>query len=66
MRRLGSSGLILAAIILIILGLIVQSNAIEWIIKIILNLLGFGLIIIGIIAGVLGVLGLFKNRESSY
>ena len=66
MRRLGSSGLILAAIILIILGLIVQSNAITWLVAFILNVLGFGLIIVGIIAGVMGIMGMFKNRESSF
>ena len=66
MRRLGSSSLILAAIILIILGLIVQSNAIQWLVTIILNVLGFGLIIVGIIAGIMGIMGLLKKRESSF
>ena len=66
MRKLGSSSLILTAIVLIILGLIVRSNAIEWLVVFIINMIGFGLIIAGIIAGVLGIIGLMKNRESSY
>ena len=66
MRRLGSSSLILGAIILIVLGLIVQSNAIQWLVTLILNVLGFGLIIAGIIAGVMGIMGLLKSRESSF
>ena len=66
MRKLGSSSLILMAIVLIILGLIVRSNAIEWLVVFIINMIGFGLIIAGIIAGVLGIIGLMKNRESSY
>ena len=66
MRRLGSSSLILGAIILIILGLIVQSNAIQWLVTLILNVLGIGLIIAGIIAGVMGIMGLLKKRESSF
>lgn len=63
MRKLGSSSLILGAIILIVLGIIVQSNAITWLITIILNILGFGLIIVGIIAGIMGIIGLMKNRD---
>ncbi|MDA1227519.1 MAG: hypothetical protein BZY79_01290 [SAR202 cluster bacterium Casp-Chloro-G4] len=66
MRRLGSSSLVLAAIILIILGLIVQSNAITWLVTLILNVLGYGLIIVGIIVGVMGVMGMLKNRDSSF
>lgn len=66
MRRLGSSSMILAAIILIILGIIVQSNAITWLVALILNVLGFGLIVVGIIVGVMGLMGMFKNRESSF
>lgn len=66
MRRLGSSSLILAAILLIILGLIVQSNAITWLVTLILNVLGYGLIIVGIIVGVMGVMGMLKNRDSSF
>ena len=66
MRRLGSSSLSLAAIILIILGLIIQSNAITWLVAFILNVLGFGLIVVGIIVGIMGIMGMVKNRESSF
>ena len=66
MRRVGGSGLILAAIVLIILGIIVQSNAITWLVTFILNLIGVGLIIVGIILGVMGVISLFKKGDSSY
>ena len=66
MRRLGSSSLIVGAIFLIILGLIVQSNALEWVVRLILNVLGIGLIIAGIIAGVMGSVGLVRKRESSF
>ena len=66
MRRLGSSSLIVGAIFLIILGLIVQSNALEWVVRLILDVLGIGLIIAGIIAGVMGIVGLVRKRESSF
>lgn len=65
MNRLGSSSLILLAIILIIIGVIIQSNAIVWLVSLILNVIGIGFIVVGVIVGVMGIIRLTKGGSSN-
>ena len=61
MRALGKTGWIVGGIILLVVGLILKSGLIQWL----LDLLGWALIIIGAIALVIGIIGLFRDRGGS-
>ena len=65
MSRLGNGSMILAGIVLLIFGIIVASDAITWLVKIILNLVGWGMGILGIIFLVYGLVKFFKGSGRS-
>jgi hypothetical protein len=61
-NRLGSSSLIVTAILLVILGAILRSGIIDWLIDVI----GLLLIVLGVILGVLGLINLLtQSRRKS-
>ena len=65
MNRFGGGGLILLAIILVVVGIMVQSDIVEWL----LNVIGTIFIVAGVIAGVVGLIGLFtggKKQSSEF
>ena len=62
MNRLGSSSLIVTAIFLVILGVILRSGIVAWLIGII----GLLLIVLGVILGVIGLINvLMGSRRKS-
>jgi hypothetical protein len=62
LNRLGSSSLIVVAILLVILGAILRSGIIDWLIDII----GLLLIVLGVILGVIGLVNvLMGSRRKS-
>ena len=69
MSRLGNGSMILAGIVLLVFGIIVASDAISWLVEIILKLVGWGMGILGIIFLVYGLVKFFKgsgSRQSDY
>ena len=61
MGALGKSGWILGGIILLVVGLILKTGLIQWL----LDLLGWVLIIIGAIALIIGIISLFTGKGGS-
>ena len=65
MRKAGGGGLILVAILLVILGVVIRSDIITWL----LDVIGFVFIAGGVITGIVGLVALFtggKSRASDY
>ncbi|MBM3934062.1 MAG: hypothetical protein FJ319_07140 [SAR202 cluster bacterium] len=54
-------GLVVVAVVLIILGVLVQSDLISWL----LNVIGFVLIASGIIVGIVGLVQVVTGRKGS-
>ena len=61
MTKLGNGSMILAGIVLLVFGIIVASNAITWLVSLILNVVGWGMGILGIIFLVYGLVKFFKG-----
>ena len=61
MEFLGKSGWILGGVILLVVGVILKTGLIQWV----LDLLGLALIIIGAIALVIGIISLFTGKSGS-
>ena len=57
MKRAGGGGILIGGVCLIILGWILQAGLIEWL----LDMLGFMMIIAGIILGVYGLIRMFSK-----
>ena len=57
MRKLGGSGLFLAGIILLILGIVLRWDLIKWLI----DATGLVLIIVGVILGIIGLIQMFSG-----
>ncbi len=64
MSRLGNGSMILAGIVLLVFGIIVASNAIAWLVSLILNVVGWGMGILGIVFLVYGLVKFFKGSAS--
>ena len=65
MKKLGGGGLLVAGIFLILFGLLIGS----WIVEEILDFIGFVIIAVGVIVGLVGLFKMFtggKGRESEY
>ena len=62
MNRFGGGSLILLAILLIVGGIVIQSDVVAWL----LNTIGILLIIGGVVIGIMGLVSMFKgNRGGS-
>ena len=69
MRKIGNSSMILVGILLIVFGWIIQSNIIVWLVNFVLSVLGWGVVLIGIVLLVYGMVSFFKGsgrRQSDY
>jgi hypothetical protein len=60
MNKLGGSGLIVAGIFLVVLGWLIRSNILEWL----LDILGFVVIAAGVIVGIIGLIKTFSGGKS--
>lgn len=65
MTRLGNGSMILAGIVLLVFGIIVASNLIESLVAFILNIVGWGMGILGVIFLVYGLVKFFKGSGRS-
>ena len=65
MSKIGNSSIILEGILLLVLGIIVASDAITWLVRFILNVVGWGIGITGVVLLVYGMVKLFKGSGSS-
>ena len=61
MNKVGGSGLIVVAILLVLLGLVLRLGIIDWLI----DATGFLLILIGVIMGIVGLVQLFSSGNKS-
>ena len=61
MKKVGGAGLFLAGIILIFLGVVLRTNILDWLI----DATGFLLIVIGIVAGIAGLVGMMSGGGKS-
>ena len=61
MGKVGGAGLVLAGIILAIFGWFLQSGLLEWL----LEKLGWSIVVIGAVLGVVGLIKLFSGGGSS-
>jgi len=59
MNKVGGGGLVLAGILIIVLGLLLQSSILEWL----LDIIGFVIIAGGVIVGVVGLIKMFSGGE---
>ena len=65
MKKLGGGSLLIAGIFLVVLGWLIQSEIVEWL----LDVAGVIVIIVGVIVGLYGLVRMFtggKGRESEY
>ena len=65
MNKIGGGGLVLAGILLVVLGYLIGSSLIEWL----LDVIGFVVIAGGVIVGVYGLIKMFSgggSGESEY
>ena len=60
MSKLGGSGLLIAGFLLVILGAILRSGILQWL----LELLGVIIIAVGIAVGVYGLIKMFSGGET--
>lgn len=65
MRKIGNSSMILVGILLIVFGWIIQSNIIIWLVNFVLSVLGWGVVLIGIVLLVYGMVSFFKGSGRS-
>ena len=61
MNKVGGSGLIVVAILLVLLGLVLRLGIIDWLI----DVTGFLLILIGVIMGIVGLVQVFSSGNKS-
>ena len=61
MGRMGGGGLLLAGILLIVLGWLVQSGIVEFL----LDVIGFTVVAAGVILAVYGLIKMFSGGKSS-
>lgn len=61
MNRIGGSSLIILAILMVVLGAVLRTGLIQWLI----NLTGFLLIGIGIILGIVGLVQMLSRNKGS-
>ena len=65
MNKVGGGGLVLAGILLVVLGALIRSSILEWL----LDIMGFVIIGGGVIVGVVGLIKMFSGGsrgESEY
>jgi uncharacterized membrane protein YecN with MAPEG domain len=60
MNKLGGGSLFIAGIFLVLLGALIQSDILTWL----LDILGFVVIVAGIIAGIIGLVKVFSGKKS--
>ena len=65
MRKIGNSSVVLLGILLIVFGWIIQSNAIVWLVRIVLDIFGWGVVLVGIVLLVYGMVQFFKGSGRS-
>jgi flagellar motor component MotA len=58
MGKIGGAGLLVIGIVVIIIGWLIRSNLLEWL----LDIIGFVIIAGGIIAAVVGLFQMFSNK----
>lgn len=61
MGKIGGGGLILVGIVLVFLGVLLQSNLIEWL----LDIIGLVIIIAGVVMGIVGLVRMFSGGGDS-
>ena len=61
MGKLGGGGMIVAGLVLVILGFLVKSGLVEWL----LDIIGIVIIIGGAVVGIVGLIRLFGGGGSS-
>ena len=59
MNKLGGGGLVVVGIFLVILGWLIQSDILEWL----LGVIGFIVIAGGVIMGIIGLIQLFSGNK---
>ena len=65
MKKIGGGGLLLTGVFLVVLGFLIMSDIVEWL----LNVLGVIVIIGGAIVGIIGLIQVFSGggeRSSEY
>ena len=62
MGKIGGGGLIIIAILMVIAGLLIQSAIFEWL----LDLVGWIIIIAGVVVGIFGLIQMFSGRSSDF
>ena len=60
MGKLGGGGLILVGIVLVLVGALLQSNLVEWL----LDVMGLIIIVGGVVMGVVGLIKVFSGKGS--
>jgi len=61
MNKVGGSGLIIVAIVLLLLGIVLTSGILDWLI----DLTGILLILIGVVMGIVGLIQVFSGKGKS-
>ena len=61
MNKVGGSGLIVVAILLVLLGLVLRLGILDWLI----DLTGVLLILIGVVMGIVGLIQVFSGGSKS-
>ena len=61
MNKVGGSGLIVVAIVLLLLGIVLTSGILDWLI----DLTGVLLILIGVVMGIVGLVQVFSGGSKS-
>ena len=61
MNKVGGSGLIVVAIVLLLLGIVLTSGILDWLI----DLTGVLLILIGVVMGIVGLIQVFSGGSKS-
>ena len=59
MGKLGGGSFIVAGIFLVLLGALIQSDILTWL----LDILGFVVIVAGVIVGLIGLIKLFSGKK---
>ena len=61
MKRIGGGGLLIVGIFLVLLGALIQSDILEWL----LNIVGFVIVVAGIIVGIFGLVRMFTGSKGA-
>ena len=62
MNKFGGGGLIVAGVVLLLLGLVLRLNLIDWLI----DFTGIILIVIGIVLAIVGLIQIFTGGDDDY